>query len=191
MKMWNYIWFVWQDFGSRDLQGWVLWEAVRNFPYVKRANTSHLKMHPLWAKAKPISDGGSASVRTYRRRGANTCTTPAAVRREESECVRQTTLQAPRSVKEKGEEVLQAVEQTFPCSPWRRPWWGRLCPCSPWWSIVEQMSTCSLWRTPCQSRWMLKGGSDPVGSPYWSRFLAEPVDPYDIRQRGLAHSDNV
>ena len=54
--------------------------------------------------------------------------------------MRETTLQTPRSVKKEGEEVLQAPEKRFPCSPWR--------------STVEQISTCSLWRTPHQSRWM-------------------------------------
>jgi len=27
-----------------------------------------------------------------------------------------------KAVKKKEEEVLQALEQRFPCSPWRRPW---------------------------------------------------------------------
>jgi len=39
---------------------------------------------------------------------------------------------------------------------------------------VEQISTCSLWRRPQRSRWMLKGGCDPVGS-CWNRLLAGPV----------------
>jgi len=28
----------------------------------------------------------------------------------------------PKAVKNEGEEMLQAPEQRFPCSPWRRPW---------------------------------------------------------------------
>jgi len=79
--------------------------------------------------------------------------------------VRETTLQKPRSLKKEGEEVLQVPEQRLPCSPWSRPWWGRLCPCSPWRSMVEQISTCSLGRTPHWSRWVSKGGCDPLGSP--------------------------
>jgi len=31
------------------------------------------------------------------------------------------TLQTPRLAKEEGEEVLQKLEQRFPCSLWRRP----------------------------------------------------------------------
>ena len=50
-------------------------------------------------------------------------------RREEWEYVRGTTLQTPKSVKQKGQEVLQMSEQRFPCSPWSRPWWGRVSPC--------------------------------------------------------------
>ncbi|XP_049681242.1 EH domain-containing protein 4 isoform X1 [Accipiter gentilis] len=42
--------------------------------------------------------------------------------------------------------------------------------------MVEQVSTCSLGRTPRRSRWVPKGGCDPVGSPCWSRFLAGPAD---------------
>ena len=70
----------------------------------------------LLAKAKPISDGGSASVITYLRRGKYCCAT--AVGRQEGEDVRGTTLQTPRSVKKEGEEVLQVLEQRFPCSLW-------------------------------------------------------------------------
>jgi len=42
--------------------------------------------------------------------------------RSENMGERETTLQTPRSLKKEGEEVLQALEQRFPCSPWRRPW---------------------------------------------------------------------
>ena len=41
---------------------------------------------------------------------------------------------------------------------------------------MEQMPTCSLGTTPCWSRWMPKGSSNPLGSPRWSRVLAGPVD---------------
>ena len=78
--------------------------------------------------------------------------------------MRATTLQTPRSVKKEGEEVLQALEQRFLCSPWRL--------------TVEQISTCSPWRTPHRSRWMPKGRCDPMGSLRWSRLLAGPVDPW-------------
>ena len=47
-----------------------------------------------------------------------------------------------------------------------------------WRSMVEQISTCSPWRIPHQSRWMPKGGCDPMESPCWSRLLAGPVDPW-------------
>ena len=43
---------------------------------------------------------------------------------------------------------------------------------------MEQISTCSPWRTPRRSRWMPEGGCDPVGSPHWSRLLAGPVVPW-------------
>jgi len=53
------------------------------------------------------------------RRGKN-CTTAAG--REKREYVREMILQTPRSVKNEGEQVLQAPEQRFPCSLWRTPW---------------------------------------------------------------------
>ena len=40
----------------------------------------------------------------------------------------------------------------------------------------EQISTCSPGRTPRRSRWVPKGGCDPMGTPRWSRVLAGPVD---------------
>jgi len=51
---------------------------------------------------------------------------------------------------------------------------------------MEQISTCSLRKTPCQSRWMPEGSCDPMGSPCWSRFLPGPVDPW--RQRSSCWS---
>ena len=68
--------------------------------------------------------------------------------------MKETTLQTLRSVKKEGEKVLQAPEQRFPCSPWWRLWWGRLSPWSPWRSTVEQIPTCSPWRTPYWRRSM-------------------------------------
>ena len=50
--------------------------------------------------------------------------------------------------------------------------WPRLCPCTPWRSMVEQRSICSLWGAPHQSRWMPEGS----GVPVHSRLLAGPVE---------------
>jgi len=52
------------------------------------------KTDPSLAKAKPISNGGSASVVTYLRRRATKCS-----RIEEQEYLRETTLKTPKSVK--------------------------------------------------------------------------------------------
>ena len=101
------------------------------------------------------------------KKGKKTCSG-----REECEYLRARTLQTPRSVKKKDEEVLQVPEQIFPSRPWRRPWWGRLSPSSPWRSMMEQISTCSPWRTPDWSRWMPEGDCDHAESPHWSRLLA-------------------
>lgn len=48
--------------------------------------------------------------------------------------MRGTTPQMPRSEKE-GEEVIQALELTFPCSPWCSLWWSSCAPAAlgdPW-----------------------------------------------------------
>ncbi|KAJ7405676.1 hypothetical protein WISP_137780 [Willisornis vidua] len=58
----------------------------------------------------------------------------------------------------------------IPCSPQCSPWCHTLCPCSPWRSMIEQRFTSSPQRTPCQSRWMPEGGSDPMGSLHWRRI---------------------
>jgi len=42
------------------------------------------------------------------------------VRERNEKNVSERALQTPRSVKKEGEEVLQVVDQRFPCSPWRR-----------------------------------------------------------------------
>jgi len=47
--------------------------------------------------------------------------------------------------------------------------------------MVEQISTCSLWKTPFWSRRIPEGGCDPVGSLCWSRLLLRPVDPWRER----------
>ena len=92
---------------GEGLQGWLLQEAAKSFPSSKSDQ-------PL-VKAKPISDGGSTSVITYLRSGKRLLKN---LQQREEWDVRETTLQTPRSVKKEGEEVLQAPEQRFPCSPW-------------------------------------------------------------------------
>jgi len=49
-------------------------------------------------------------------------------------------------------------------------------PLHPWRSMVEQISSCSLWRTPRWSRWMPKGDCDSAESPHWSRFSGRTCD---------------
>lgn len=70
------------------------------------------------AKAKSISDGGIIDLR---RGGKNPCV--AAIRGKEWEYVRGATLETPRLVKKKEEEVFQALKQRFSCSLWWRPGW--------------------------------------------------------------------
>ena len=96
-----------------------------------------------------------------------------------------------KASEEGGEEVLQALEQRFPCSPWKRSLWGRMFPCSPWMSTVEQISTCSPWRTPCQSKlWSTAahrkdsaGAVHEEGTSRWSRGRVWGVLPLRRKER--------
>jgi len=68
------------------------------------------------------------------------------------------------------EEVHQVSEQRFFCSPWRRPWWSRLFPWSPWSIMTEQISTVQPVEEPTMElahrSWRkLK----PMETPHWSR----------------------
>ena len=77
------------------------------------------RMDPLLAKAEPISNSGSASGRTDLR-GKPLCNK---LQPEKGVriCERNNSAD-PQVSEEGGEEVLQAWEQRFPCSPWGRPW---------------------------------------------------------------------
>ena len=151
--------FTWQGFGTgAGLKGQLSVRRHQKLPPCQTEPVSAIsKTDPLLAKVEPTSGVGHTSVVTYLRKGKNCCT--AAVWEKSEKNVRETALRIPESMKKEGEGVLQAPEQRFPCSPWWRPWWGRLSPCSSQRSTVEQILTCSPWRTPCWSRRMCSGGS--------------------------------
>lgn len=94
------------------------------------------KRDPSLAKALPTSDAGDMSVTTHVRKGKDHCT--AAVReRAEREYVREIALQTPRLLVKEEDQVLQAVEQRFLCSPWCTLWLSSCVPSAcggPWWS---------------------------------------------------------
>jgi len=78
-----------------------------------KVSSSGSKVDPPLAKPEAISGVGSTSVVTYFRKSKkilhNSC------EREVRKCDG-TYMQAPRSVKEEEEEVLQVLEQRLPCS---------------------------------------------------------------------------
>lgn len=75
----------------------------------------------------------------------------------------QTGLQAPRSVKEEGKEVLQVPEQGLHCSSWKATTEGLAFSCSLWRGPHQsRYSHCSLWRTPCRSRWIFLREVQPM-----------------------------
>jgi len=45
--------------------------------------------------------------------------------------------------------------------------------------MVEQIQTCSSGRTPHQSRWMPKGGCDPMRDPPWRSLFLKDCDPIE------------
>ena len=171
------------------LQGWLSLRSCEKLtPCLIKPVSAGSKTDLPLAKAKPISDGGNTSGIAYLRKERKNCG-ETAVKREEWDEVRETSLQTPRSVGRRGEEVLKMLEQrVFPWSSWWRPWWGRLSPCSPWrsrwWShpcksMMEQISTCSPWKGPQpRAGGYLKEAVTTWGAPCWSRLLPGPADPW-------------
>jgi len=78
-----------------------------------------------------------------------------------------------------------AGAETFPLQPMVKTM-VRQAVSLPWRSMVEQISMCSPWRTPHQSRWMPKRGCDPMRCPHWSRFAGRTCDP--MGKSTLEHS---
>jgi len=134
------------------------------------------KMDLPLAKAKPIINAGSASAITLLE--AEKVVVQQQLQQERVR-VCETTLQTSRSVQKEGQEVLQAPEQRFPCSPWSRPWQGRLCPCSPRRSMVEQRPTCSLGRTPRRSRGLCPKEAVTHGEPMWEQAPGRTCGPME------------
>ena len=86
-----------------------------------------------------------------------------------------------------GKHVIQVPEKRFLCSPWRRLWWHKFSPCSPWRLMVELISTLQPVQDPTLQQvempWrMLK----PVDSPSRNRFSGRNCSP-----RGTALEQSV
>jgi len=161
-------------------------------PCVTEPMPAGSKMDPLLAKAKPISDGGSTSVISYLRRGKN-CG-EIAVKRDEGDDVRETTLQIPRSVKMQGRRCSRRRSRDCPAARDKdhgeagcphavhgSPQWSRSPPASrrrlhaiaggclkeavtPWEDCARAGSCQDLW--PHAER-----------SPHQSRFAGRACDP--------------
>ena len=74
------------------------------------------KTDPPLAKAEPISDG-SASGMTYLRRGKTNWHNSKCRQRDKWECVRETALQTPRSVKKEGGGGAPDARAEIPLQP--------------------------------------------------------------------------
>ena len=69
------------------------------------------------------------------------------------------------------------AEAEIPLQPVRKTMVRQDVPLQPTWkSTVDQISTCCLWKTQCQRKWMCpEGGCGPMESPCWSKLLLGPV----------------
>ncbi|GAB0195124.1 hypothetical protein GRJ2_001977700 [Grus japonensis] len=127
------------------------------------------KMGPPLAKAEPISDSGSTS-------GGKKHQKQLQPERGARICERNNSADTKGSAEGGGGDA-PGTGAEIPLQPMEKTMVRQAVPLQP----MEddggaQISTCSLWRTPRWSRWMPKGGCDPVGSPHWSRLLVGPVD---------------
>jgi len=134
------------------------------------------KRDPMLTKAKSIGNCGSASVITYLRKGKNLLwnnNRERGVRR----CERNNS--ADTKVSEKGGGGgPPGIRAEIPLQPMEKTMVRQTVLLQPVEFPVEQIYTCSPGRTPHQSRWMPKGGCDPMGSPCCSKLLPEPLDPW-------------
>lgn len=76
-------------------------------------------MDPLLAKAEPLSNGGSTSVMIYLRRGKEQLCNSSW---ETGVRIQERNNSADTQISEGGQDVLQVLEQRFPCSLCCRPW---------------------------------------------------------------------
>lgn len=114
----------------------------------------------------------------------------------------ETILQTSRSEKKRGEEVLEVLEQSFPCSSCRRIHWSRFSPCNLWGgSCWSRYPPCNPLRTSCCRRWKCPQGRcsprrTPVITGFWQGscswreqlmhgFLAGPVTPERTHTAGI------
>lgn len=99
----SFIGFMWQCFGSRRLQVWLVWIG-QDLPHLKsKPVPTSSKGDRLLPTAEPIGDAGGTSAITHLRKGK---IHSAAVVRERNEKMWEKTLQTPRLGKKEGEEVL-------------------------------------------------------------------------------------
>lgn len=142
----------------RGTTGWLPWEAARGLHYVQQCQC---QTAPRWIHRWP-NESGNAMGLTYLMKGkkAYRCTCSQI---EEWEPVRE-----PRG-------SVPGTRAQIPLRPMSKTVVRQLSPYSPQRFTEKPIITCSPWRTPCQSRWVLKGGWDPLGSPHWSRLAVGPV----------------
>ncbi|PKU49491.1 protein pxr1-like [Limosa lapponica baueri] len=107
------------------------------------------KVDPAMVKSEPINNSGRAPVTTYLRRGKN-CATPAVVRRVRI-CERINS--ADTKVRRRGGHGL-GTRADIPLQPVVKTMVRQAVPLQPMEVNGGEISTSSLWRTPCWSTWM-------------------------------------
>ncbi|GAB0188269.1 EH domain-containing protein 4 [Grus japonensis] len=130
------------------------------------------------AKPKPISDGGSASGITKLRRGKKNHQEQLKPETRVRICERNSPAATKVSAEGGGGDAPGARAE-IPLQPVEKTMVRQAVHLQPMEDDGEQISTCSLWRTPCQSRWRhLKEAVTLWVSPCWSRLLAGPLAPW-------------
>lgn len=105
------------------------------------------------AEAKPISDGSSDCGITWLRNGGRHCTRANCNQRVRI-CKRKSP--ADTRVSEGGGGAALGTSAETPLQSVGQPVVRQLCFCSPWGFTAIQEPTCSPWRIPHWSRWMLE-----------------------------------
>ncbi|GAB0182915.1 AN1-type zinc finger protein 5-like [Grus japonensis] len=133
------------------------------------------KTDPLLAKAKPISNSGSASGVTELRREKKT---KQKTERGVRICERNNSADT-KVTKEEGAGGAPGTGAEIPLQPLKKTMVRQAVPLQP----MEVTCGADIHLQPEEDPTLEqveapKGGCDPVGSPHWSRFLAGPVDPW-------------
>jgi len=137
------------------------------------------KMDLLLAKARPISDGGSALVITCLRRGKKNVLKWQSRERGVRGCERNYFADTKVSEKQRGGDARNVGAESLPLQLMMKTMVRQAVPLQP----MEVHGGADIHLQPVEgtprwSRWIPEGGCDLMGRPRWSRLLPGPADPW-------------